>query len=89
MPNKSMPTGLRGKQLDRMIKEAEDLGTAKDAPAGATSTPGRTMSQAEFSGYDKPRVKTAPPKEMLDRLDRTPYNFDKSATDKKGGRYGQ
>jgi hypothetical protein len=85
---KALEGGLRGKQLNSMIDEAETGKPAGGIRAKPAPAPAKTMSQAEFSGYDKkPAVKAGPPKAMLDRLDRTPYNYDKSVTNKKAGRY--
>lgn len=50
--------GLRGVQLDRLEKEANgESKPAKKDSNTSESKPKRTMTQAEFSGYDKPEKK--------------------------------
>jgi len=58
MPRPILPLRARGRQLDEQEKAAGL--TPPSVPQTKTSTPinvpQRTMTQAEFSGYDKPRA---------------------------------
>lgn len=48
--------GLRGKQLEALEAEATGSTPAKKDNPTPAEKPKRAMTQAQFSGYDKPKV---------------------------------